>query len=114
MEGSQSLPRLRAQATMIWDASPRRPAGLVCARSAPGSCTDPFRNHVPKFGPAHPCLAARDQKAGGWATDLALSLSVYPCMVSLEASKLVQSCTRETVTLVREIRVRHAKDGLTV
>ena len=55
-----------------------------------------------------------NEHAGGWATDLALSLSIYPCMVSLEASKLVQSCTRETVTLVREIRVRHAKDGLTV
>ena len=46
-------------------------------------------------------LNSLNENADGWATDLALSLSIFPCTVPLEASKLAQSCTLE---LFREIR----------
>ena len=48
------------------------------------------------------CTISLNAHAGGWATDLALSLSVYSCMASLEASELLQGCTISTVTTFRD------------
>ena len=49
-----------------------------------------------------PCPISLNAHAAGWATDLALSISVNSCMVSLEAAELLQGCTLSTVTTFRD------------
>ena len=70
----RSVVVLRKASMRFWDSSRlrRSRAGTVCqaAHSISASSNDRIVRCLPVLGSAYPCLLSRDQKAGGWGTDL--------------------------------------------